>query len=510
MDALYAPIDVQLQGTQRLGEKMYEGRLKSFSPKDGYGFIACAALKSMYGRDVYIHKSKVPDGASSGCSLQFTIGLNAKGQPQAQSASLVSQTPDDLAQAAAACRTDLLQFETLESPDASTCHIVVLNKKRGQRLGLDVDADALTIDTVRSGAAEDWNTENPHRRVMPGDRIVQVNHVCGDIRAVLNECKVSQHLEIRLARPVPAPSACLLGLKVTTWNILSGAYATLTAYPDVDPKILPAPRRRAQIAAVLSRLAADVYCLQEVDCSLEELGLGFEYDSVFAQRPRGRVDRCVIAWRRDRLEMGPAGYREVQFDEYAPPPTMFNQQLHADHASGNVGVVVELRMLRDPGRRCITICTTHLCWQPHRVDIRHWQLHTLFSVGQSLGSSRVIVCGDLNALPESPPMRFLSQACRLESVYRDVEHSAVTNSNACSMDGAFAAMIDYIFYAPTWFTLQSRVRLPTPGMLKVSSSVPPEGPVPTLLSASWPSDHLALTAILALNNAPSTMGSDWD
>lgn len=70
-------------------QPVYVGVLKTYSPKEGYGFIHCPQLKEGFERDVYIHKANVPEGASCGCSLHFRLHLNSKGQPQARHVSLV-------------------------------------------------------------------------------------------------------------------------------------------------------------------------------------------------------------------------------------------------------------------------------------------------------------------------------------------------------------------------------------------------------------------------------------
>jgi endonuclease/exonuclease/phosphatase family metal-dependent hydrolase/cold shock CspA family protein len=70
-------------------QSSYRGVFKTYSPKDGYGFIHCPALKEGFDRDIYIHKAQVPEGASCGCSLSFGLHLNSKGQPQARNVSLL-------------------------------------------------------------------------------------------------------------------------------------------------------------------------------------------------------------------------------------------------------------------------------------------------------------------------------------------------------------------------------------------------------------------------------------
>jgi len=278
-------------------------------------------------------------------------------------------------------------------------------------------------------------------------------------------------------------------------------------YPDVEPAILRPSRRRAQAKFILKELQADIICLQEVDCPLEELGLGEDYDSIEAQRPGGRADRCVIAWRKDRIEVGPQKHRMMMFDDH-PPPAAFECD-PAHYETGNVGLAVELRLRSDPGKHCVTVATTHLCWEPHKMDVRQWQLHTFFNMVTALAGPRLLLCGDLNSQPGTQPHQLLAHGCGLTSAYADAEAVALTNSNAHACQGGFAAMIDYIWYSPKWFSVRKRIQLPSGDELKrpLGGHLHDDRPVPTLLSPGWPSDHLALGVVLELTNP---VMDDWE
>jgi RNA recognition motif-containing protein len=80
-----APWGVADQGAT----KEYEGSLKSISAKNGYGFIVCAETHAIYGRDVYIEKDLLPEGANPKDRIRFTVALNNKNHPKAVTASKV-------------------------------------------------------------------------------------------------------------------------------------------------------------------------------------------------------------------------------------------------------------------------------------------------------------------------------------------------------------------------------------------------------------------------------------
>jgi len=500
-----------------MGEaQVFRGLLKSFSLHDGYGFISCPLLSDAFGLDVYVHQAKLPNSSFVGCLVEFTIRISSRGQPQATCVAVLQDSAEELEEAAKMINKGFLKF----AEDTSQFAIVLDKKKGNHRLGIDVDiahGSALLVDAVKGGLVKEWNKQHPQLQVRKGDCIVEVNGITGDAQTVLKECQNSQRLNMRVLRSKQEQQnpglerSVLPTLYVVTWNVLAGAATNPHLFPDVDPTILRASRRRAQAAAALAYLSPDVICLQEVDCPLEELGLGQEYESYSAQRQDGRCDRCVIAWNKERLEIGPAGCRTILFDHHPPPAAFECDAAHTE--TGNVGLAVELRVRSDPGKRAITVATTHLSWEPHKMDVRAWQLHQFFNMVSSHGGPRILFCGDLNSQPGTQPHQFLAQGCGLVSAYSDSEAYALTKSNAHACRGGFAAMVDYIWYSPKWFSIRKRLELPSAESLKTNSGTGPnaraaqQAPVPTVLSQSWPSDHFVLAALLELTNP---VMDDWD
>jgi len=60
----------------------YEGTLKSYSHKNGFGFIECQITKLKYGCDVFVHKNE-GESVSVGSRVFFQVHMNKRGQPQA-------------------------------------------------------------------------------------------------------------------------------------------------------------------------------------------------------------------------------------------------------------------------------------------------------------------------------------------------------------------------------------------------------------------------------------------
>jgi len=62
----------------------FQGTIKSFNPKNGYGFIECPDLKEVgCPNDVFLHHQQL-NGFEMGSQIQFTCYMNRNGQPQAK------------------------------------------------------------------------------------------------------------------------------------------------------------------------------------------------------------------------------------------------------------------------------------------------------------------------------------------------------------------------------------------------------------------------------------------
>lgn len=66
-----------------LGPGRYLGRIKSYNPRHGFGFIVCAEAHSQFKRDVFIHKALIGD-LQVGQEVTFTVAPSKDGHPQAR------------------------------------------------------------------------------------------------------------------------------------------------------------------------------------------------------------------------------------------------------------------------------------------------------------------------------------------------------------------------------------------------------------------------------------------
>lgn len=97
---------------------------------------------------------------------------------------------------------------------------VQMDRSSGLRLGLKLDVQVsnrcMYIKEVIGGLALAWNQQNSSNKVKPGDRIVRVNSVSGNARALMEECKKCQALEIELFRGTAIPITPGLHVTVKT------------------------------------------------------------------------------------------------------------------------------------------------------------------------------------------------------------------------------------------------------------------------------------------------------
>jgi len=73
-------------GKPNVAEEMgtFQGIIKTFNPKNGYGFIECPGLKQLgVTNDVFLHHQQLGDFTVGAC-VQFTCYMNRNGQPQAK------------------------------------------------------------------------------------------------------------------------------------------------------------------------------------------------------------------------------------------------------------------------------------------------------------------------------------------------------------------------------------------------------------------------------------------
>lgn len=61
----------------------FQGRIKSFNAKQGFGFIECPEAHAVFGRDIFLHKMQIGD-LKVHADVAFSVETNKAGMPQAR------------------------------------------------------------------------------------------------------------------------------------------------------------------------------------------------------------------------------------------------------------------------------------------------------------------------------------------------------------------------------------------------------------------------------------------
>ena len=122
------------------------------------------------------------------------------------------------------------------------------------------------------------------------------------------------------------PEYFISTFRVVSYNILAEIYATKQMYPYCDAWMLSWPYRRSLLIQEISKIQADILCLQEVQSDNYEYHLApamleLGYEGVFCQKSResmgqyGKVDGCAVFWGVKRFQL--VDYFNVDFNDEA-------------------------------------------------------------------------------------------------------------------------------------------------------------------------------------------------
>lgn len=78
-------INPQMNGLMTAVGGRFDGTIKSFAEKNGFGFIDCSDIFLIYGADVFVHHKELSEvGTEVGTVVNFAVELNKQGKPQAR------------------------------------------------------------------------------------------------------------------------------------------------------------------------------------------------------------------------------------------------------------------------------------------------------------------------------------------------------------------------------------------------------------------------------------------
>jgi mRNA deadenylase 3'-5' endonuclease subunit Ccr4 len=254
-----------------------------------------------------------------------------------------------------------------------------------------------------------------------------------------------------------------------TYNVLANAYLNPAWYRNVPAELLRPTWRMPALLEHIESLAADLFCLQEVEAgvftALQERLEGLGYLGHHELKGGGRPDGCATFFRADLFTL-----RQVQRLDYhdgaGPQPD-----------SGHIALLLAL----DYQGQLLGVANTHLRWDkpgtPVSEQLGYRQITQLLEAcHQFIPACRGwLVCGDFNCTPRSEVLAALHEASF------DYAHASCPGAHSCVANGK-ARLIDYLCYSPELWARPAD--LPT---------IWDDTPLP---SKQQPSDHLALLAEL--------------
>lgn len=325
-------------------------------------------------------------------------------------------------------------------------------------------------------------------------------------------------------------------VRMMTFNILSDQYATPAQYGYTPNWALDWNSRKDLILQEISSRDCDIICLQELEqCQYEEL---FRpeldragYDSFFcvktrartmSEQERSKVDGCATFWRRSQFKK--LETKTVEFSSYAmssshfgKTDTLFTRFFNKD----NVGGIAILESVSKGTK--MAIANTHLHWDPACSDVKLIQIAIFTSEIEKtiqaylpdkktpINRFPVILCGDFNSFPNSGVCEYLtkgmtvadhqdlnghqygafaanglSHKLSLKSAYSENTELSFTNFTP-----TFKAVIDYIWYTPSCFTVTGYLGGISPDYSKKFVGFP---------NQHMPSDHISLVSEFILKS----------
>ncbi|CAM4651399.1 unnamed protein product [Leuciscus chuanchicus] len=200
---------------------------------------------------------------------------------------------------------------------------------------------------------------------------------------------------------------------IMSYNILAQDLleANPGLYTHCPEEVLAWDARLWTILKELQIWQPDIICLQEVQEDhfhkqmypvLTEMG----YTCIYKRRTGTKTDGCAVCYHSERFTL-----LSVKLLEFRRPDC---ELLDRD----NVGIVLLLQPLSAQAKAFSPVCVanTHLLFNPRRGDVKLAQLAIVFAeidimIKKCWSEGRrceVVLCGDFNALPNSPLWRFIS------------------------------------------------------------------------------------------------------
>ena len=253
---------------------------------------------------------------------------------------------------------------------------------------------------------------------------------------------------------------------VATYNVLATAYIRPAWYPFTPTDVLDPRHRIPALVQHLASLRADVLCLQEVEdetfAALDRHLSSLGYHGELVKKGGGKPDGC-------------AAFVQTQVFHLLRSSRLDYHETAGEPPSGHVAQLLVLGTERSR----LVIANTHLKWDPPATPLDrqygYRQIRQLLAArtAEDLEASAWIICGDLNATPDSAVLQTLSAAG-----FR-FTHAAMIDAATCNSNHR-AKMIDFLLH-------DGALGADPIPLIPLLDTTPMPGP-------AQPSDHLAVMA----------------
>lgn len=275
---------------------------------------------------------------------------------------------------------------------------------------------------------------------------------------IVDDCLVTCPLPPRrpwiiLGEPNPAPNTHIF--TTMCYNVLCDKYATRQFYGYCPAWALTWDYRKKMILDQIKELNADIIALQELETEqfhssfLPELKQ-YDYDGIFSAKSRAKtmsenekkhVDGCAIFFKTTRFQL--VKDYLIEFNQIAMATAdgsedMLNRVMTKD----NIGLAALLEVKQDVDmessmtsskpkeKQLLLVCTAHIHWDPEYCDVKLIQTLMFtneikmiieqacreFKTGNQIENTNtvntsnsipVVICADLNSLPDSGVIEYL-------------------------------------------------------------------------------------------------------
>ncbi|XP_033917765.1 protein angel homolog 1 isoform X2 [Melopsittacus undulatus] len=205
----------------------------------------------------------------------------------------------------------------------------------------------------------------------------------------------------------------LFEFRVMSYNILAQDLVeqSLDLYQHCHPDILNWNYRLPNILQEIQHWDPDVLCLQEVQENhyweqLEPTFKGMGFTCFYKRRTGKKTDGCAVCYKHSRFQL--ISFSPIEY--FRPGLDVLNRD--------NVGLVLLLQPLlpEDLDLKAVSplcVANTHVLFNPRRGDIKLAQMALLLAEIDKIAKTTegsyypVILCGDLNSVPDSPLYKFI-------------------------------------------------------------------------------------------------------